>query len=154
MSLIIALGSNLGDKEENLNNAITEINQLFPVKAKSHIYFSKAIEYTSQPDFFNMCIECELPSIEPSEAMQKLLEIELKLGRQRDIPKGPRSIDIDILFWSTHKVKSNNLIVPHPRWFERSFVVLPLSELPFYETLKKCFTIPKEFNNEAKPLTD
>jgi 2-amino-4-hydroxy-6-hydroxymethyldihydropteridine diphosphokinase len=108
MSLIIALGSNLGDKEENLNNAITEINQLFPVKAKSHIYFSKAIEYTSQPDFFNMCIECELPSIEPSEAMQKLLEIELKLGRQRDIPKGPRSIDIDILFGQ--RTRSNRII--------------------------------------------
>ncbi len=151
MSLIIATGSNQGDSLLTLEKAIQELSKHFTFIASSRVYVSKAIEYEDQPDFFNQVLEFKLPSIEPCETMDTLLQIEKSMGRQRNIPKGPRTIDLDILFWGTESFTKENLTVPHPRWQERSFVCLPLKELPFYETLKKCFTIPKSFTNNAFP---
>ena len=150
MSLIIALGSNIGNRENHLVQAINDINKIFNVKYQSAIYTSPAVDYLNQPDFLNQVIECELPQMKPQEAMNTLLEIELKLGRKRDISKGPRTIDLDILFWDLEVIKTDILETPHPRWSERSFVVLPLQELPYFQVLKNHFIIPTTFNNEAK----
>jgi 2-amino-4-hydroxy-6-hydroxymethyldihydropteridine diphosphokinase len=84
--------------------------------------------------------------------MTRLLEIEQEFGRDRIIPKGPRTLDLDIVFWDMEFINSEHLIIPHPRWIERSFVVRPLSELPFFQTVEKCFTIPKTFAVEALPI--
>ncbi len=153
MALIIATGSNIGDSVKLLNDACDFLSNEFDFKAKSRIYSSKAIEYENQPDFFNQVIEFSLPSIlKPHEVMERLLQIEREFGRNREIPKGPRTLDLDIIFWGLEIVQNPDLIIPHPRWRERSFVVNPLQELPFFQTLEKCFTIPKIFDIDARPI--
>ncbi len=152
MSLIIATGSNLGDKANNLALALNELSTHFDLIQASRIYSSPAIEYLQQPDFYNQVLEFKTPSITPSDALEIMLAIELKLGRKRDISKGPRTIDIDIIFWDLKKHNTKNLVIPHPSWAQRSFVVMPLSELPYFETLKNHYKIPTQFENTAVPL--
>lgn len=152
MSLIIATGSNLGDKANNLALALNELSTHFDLIQASRIYSSPAIEYLQQPDFYNQVLEFKPPSITPNDALEIMLAIELKLGRKRDISKGPRTIDIDIIFWDLKKHNTKNLVIPHPSWAQRSFVVMPLSELPYFETLKNHYKIPTQFENTAVPL--
>jgi 2-amino-4-hydroxy-6-hydroxymethyldihydropteridine diphosphokinase len=154
MSLIIASGSNIGESKKILEEAKGELSRRFKLKAASRIYVSKAVDYEAQPDFYNQVMEFELPSASPDEVMKILLETEKTFGRHRDIPKGPRTLDLDIIFWGTTSYNSENVTVPHPRWAERSFVVRPLQELPFFQTIQKCFTIPPSFTVEAAPLLD
>lgn len=152
MSLILATGSNIGDKKSNLDSALKLLSEHFNFIAKSRIYHSPAIEYLNQPDFFNQVLEFEIPKLTPQQTIALILKIEKDLGRTRDIDKGPRTIDIDIIFWKTDKISSDNLTIPHPAWSERSFVTLPLAELPYYETIKKSFIIPNKFDNSAEPI--
>lgn len=152
MALIIATGSNVGDPLKQLQEAERILSCGFQLVASSRVYVSKAVEYENQPDFFNQVLEFVQPDDSPQEVMQKLLEIEKQLGRNRIIPKGPRTIDLDIIFWGTENFNSDYLTIPHPRWMERSFVVKPLQELPFFQTIEKCFTIPKSFLIDATPI--
>jgi 2-amino-4-hydroxy-6-hydroxymethyldihydropteridine diphosphokinase len=152
MSLIIASGSNIGDSLKILKDVREVLSQNFHFIAASRIYLSEAVEYENQPDFYNQVLEFSLPTLTPDEVMKKLLAIEKLFGRHRDIPKGPRTLDLDIIFWNTTSYVSDAVTIPHPRWNERSFVVRPLQELPFYETLRKCFIIPESFTVEAAPL--
>jgi 2-amino-4-hydroxy-6-hydroxymethyldihydropteridine diphosphokinase len=152
MSLIIASGSNIGDSPNILREACRDLARDFALISFSQIYTSQAIEYENQPDFYNQVLEFSLPSQKPDEVMKLLLEMEKKFGRHRDIPKGPRTLDLDIIFWGTTSFQSDSVTIPHPRWFERSFVVKPLQELPFFQTIQKCFTIPQSFAVEAVPL--
>jgi 2-amino-4-hydroxy-6-hydroxymethyldihydropteridine diphosphokinase len=150
MSLIIATGSNLGDKGNSLIQAKNILATHFKFISESNIYTSQAVDYINQPDFFNQVLEFEIPSnLSPDQSMELILKLEIELGRQRDIPKGPRTIDIDILFWNVETYSTKLVTIPHPRWSERSFVVLPLHELPFFQTIQKSFIIPTEFNNYA-----
>lgn len=153
MSLILALGSNLGDKRKNLIKAHEEINKHFEVLAKSKIYQSEPVEYLEQNDFFNQVIECQLPSVSPLETWKVLKGIEEKLGRNKIIPKGPRNIDIDIIFWQTQKFEFPELTIPHKSWQERSFVVKPLKELPYFSEIQKVFSIPENFASSATPIS-
>ena len=152
MSLIIATGSNIGNSIRILNEAKELLDQEFGLIAESRIYVSAAVEYENQPDFFNQVLEFCIPPMNPSDVMTKLLQIEKNFGRNRDIPKGPRTLDLDIIFWGTQEINEAALIIPHPRWSERSFVVRPLQELPFFQTIEKWFIIPKTFNVEAAPF--
>lgn len=153
MSLIIVTGSNLGDKVAYLQEAKEELSQLFQFKAESRIYTSKAIEYLEQDDFYNQALEFSLPQdLNPDQTMLKLLSIEKEIGRDRTIPKGPRTIDIDIIFWGTQSFSTDYVNIPHPSCFERSFVMLPVQELPFFQTLQKKFKIPNTYPNQAKPI--
>lgn len=152
MSLLLATGANLGSPLHQLNQVKNELKEHFNFIAESRIYCSKAVDYESQPDFYNQVLEFELPTISPHETMQTLLEIEKKFGRTREILRGPRFIDIDIIFWGLDHIQTTDLVVPHPRWIQRSFVVRPLQELPFFKTIEKCFTIPKSFEVEAFPV--
>ena len=152
MSLIIATGSNLGDSLKTLSTAKETLHSKFGLIAASRVYTSKAIEYENQPDFFNQVLEFNLPDLPPQEVLKYILLIEEEFGRTRKIPKGPRNLDLDILFWGLEKINEFNLVVPHPRWSERSFVVKPLSELPFFQTIEKCFTIPNNFEVDAYPI--
>jgi 7,8-dihydro-6-hydroxymethylpterin-pyrophosphokinase len=81
------------------------------------------------------------------------LEIENKLGRTREVHKGPRLIDIDLLFYALEHHETSTLLLPHPRLWERSFVVLPLKELPFFKTLEKNFNFSNQFEVSAQPLS-
>ena len=152
MSLIIATGSNQGDSLKFLDLAKDRLSAEFTLIAASRIYKSGAVDYTDQPDFFNQVLEFALPALSPYQVMTKLLQIEQQMGRTRIISRGPRTIDIDIIFWGLEKYNSEHLTVPHPRWTERSFVVRPFQELPFFQTIEKCFTIPGSFEIEATPI--
>jgi 2-amino-4-hydroxy-6-hydroxymethyldihydropteridine diphosphokinase len=153
MSLIIATGSNQGNSLQLLAEAKNKLQTKLQFIAESRIYQSKAVEYENQPDFFNQALEFTLPaSMTADEVMSWLLQVEVEMGRRRDIPKGPRTIDLDIIFWGLNSYTSHDLIIPHPRWSERSFVVKPLQELPFFQTIKKYFIIPKSFTVDATPL--
>lgn len=152
MSLIVALGSNIGNSLEILVQVRTVLDKRYQLIAASKVYRSKAVDYESQPDFFNQVLELRLPALHPSVVMEDLLDIEKIFGRNRNIPKGPRTLDLDIIFWGLENYKESALIIPHPRWMERSFVVRPLKELPFFQTIEKCFTIPKIFDVEATPI--
>jgi 2-amino-4-hydroxy-6-hydroxymethyldihydropteridine diphosphokinase len=151
MSLIVATGSNLGDSLRILADARDALAAAYGLVAESRVYTSRAVDYDRQPDFFNQVLQLRLPPRAPEEVMLELLELERRFGRARDIPRGPRTLDLDIIFWGTKTVSTPALTVPHPRWAERSFVVRPLAELPFFKTIEKCFTIPKTFDVDAFP---
>ena len=150
MALIIATGSNLGEKKENLEMAKEKLSQFLNLEAESNVYSSEAVEYEKQPSFFNQVLQFSIPdNLEPRELMSRLLQVEIDMGRKRDIPKGPRVIDLDILFWGERKSFSDTLNIPHPRLFQRSFVVKPLTELPYFSTLQNKYQFPTEFEVDA-----
>lgn len=152
-NIVLALGSNLGNKLEHIHNAKKEISKLLSIIEESAIYSSAAVDYLEQPPFLNQVITCQLSKeTTPNELMKSLLAIEQLLGRKRVIDKGPRVIDIDIIFWGNESIKTDLVIIPHPRWFNRSFVVHPLRELPYSKTLEKFFTFPKTTANNALPI--
>ncbi|MFA6237151.1 MAG: 2-amino-4-hydroxy-6-hydroxymethyldihydropteridine diphosphokinase [Bacteriovorax sp.] len=152
-SFFIATGSNIGNRENNLILAKERLCGHFEIIAESKIYESPAVDYLNQPDFYNQVLEFKLPAITPEKTMSLLLNIESEMGRNRLIPKGPRLIDLDILFWGTDRYDSEILHIPHPRLFERSFVVLPLSELPGFKILSENFKFSFQFDNRATPLS-
>jgi 2-amino-4-hydroxy-6-hydroxymethyldihydropteridine diphosphokinase len=153
MSLFIATGSNLGDRLQHLYDARDILSKKFVFIAESRIYESPAIDYLNQPDFYNQVLEYKIPSVSPESVMKKLLEIEAILGRKRIIAKGPRVIDLDIIFWDNLELNTDILQIPHPRLFERSFVVLPLSELPGFKKLQFKYQFNFTFDNSASPIS-
>ena len=152
MSLFIATGSNIGDRKSHLNLAKTHLAKKLVFIAESKIYESPAVDYLNQPDFYNQVLEYVIPNISPAETMDFLLKTEQLMGRNRLIPKGPRTIDLDMIFWGDLEIQSDKLTLPHPRLFERSFVVLPLSELPGFKTLQKKYLFINTFDNHAIPI--
>lgn len=153
MSLVIATGSNLGNKMANLEMARVELSVYFKQIAQSRIYRSRAVDYTNQPDFYNQVLEFEIPKQAPCDILKILLSIESKMGRTRLISKGPRTIDLDILFIGEKVLSTPSLTIPHPALFSRSFVVLPLSELPIFDQLKSKYHFQFEFEVDASPLS-
>ena len=152
-SFFIATGTNLGDRLFNLKNANDILQTHFKLLAESRVYESPAVDYLNQPDFYNQVLEFEIPNLSPNNVMLILLELEKSMGRNRTLPKGPRLIDLDILFWGLDEITNDQLTIPHPRLFERSFVVLPLSELPGFKRLQEKFNFKFTFNNHANPLS-
>jgi 2-amino-4-hydroxy-6-hydroxymethyldihydropteridine diphosphokinase len=154
MSLVISTGTNLGDRKRNLLLGCHALSQEFQLKETSRIYSSPAVDYLNQPEFLNQILVFEVPKSTPRETIEKVLLIETSLGRVRDIEKGPRVIDIDILFWDLKQINEPTLQVPHPRLFERSFIVMPLKEMEIFKHLKKHFFFPSHFSNSATPLDE
>jgi len=152
MSLVIATGSNLNNPINNLQEVKKILSNYFHFLNASRVYKSGAVDYLDQPDFYNQVLEFSIPKQKPEAVMDFLLKIEDDLGRIRNISKGPRVIDLDIIFWGSISLNTPQLIIPHPRWLERSFIVRPLMELPFFQTVEKCFTIPTSFEVEAFPI--
>src|SRR5262249_55196522 len=120
----LSLGSNLGDREANLQGAI---EQLHPVRL-SPIYETEPVDYTDQPEFLNLAVELKT-ALAPEALLAWMQEIEHDLGRVREIPKGPRTIDIDILFYGDQVITLPNLEIPHPRLPARRFVLAPLADI-------------------------
>jgi 2-amino-4-hydroxy-6-hydroxymethyldihydropteridine diphosphokinase len=125
----IALGSNIGDRAENLRQAREQIAvpDLRVLRASS-IYETAPRDVKDQPWFLNQVIECET-DLFPRQLLARLQKIEKSMGRKRRIAKGPREIDLDILFFGDAVVKAPELEIPHPRIAERRFVLEPLAEL-------------------------
>lgn len=149
--LILALGSNIGDKKAQLDQAQKLLAKKWPLVAASAIYHSPAVGHTDQPSFYNQVLHFKAND-RPENIMEQLLATEKELGRERIIFQGPRTIDIDLLFYGQHKIVTEKLTLPHPRLFERSFVVRPLSELAIFEDLKKEYDFPSHFTVEALPI--
>lgn len=125
----LLLGSNLGDREKNIDNAINELKACgIVISKKSSLYNTAPWGYTEQPDFLNQAIEC-LTSLEPFELLKEIKKIEIKMGREKTVRYGPRIIDIDIIFYDDLIFKSDELTIPHPLMHERDFVLKPLCEI-------------------------
>jgi 2-amino-4-hydroxy-6-hydroxymethyldihydropteridine diphosphokinase len=154
MSLVLATGSNIGNKKEYLDLAKTLLSQKFQFIAESRIYESDAVDYLNQPSFFNQVLEFDTPAFHPDEILAVCLEIESELGRERKILRGPRTIDIDIIFLDFDYYQTPKLTIPHPRAFERSFVVQPLKDLPCFETYATHFKFSDSFPTKAIPISE
>src|SRR6476659_4944310 len=108
----LSLGSNLGNREQNLKEAVRRASTLGRVVAVSSFYETEPVEVTDQPWFLNCVLALETTA-EPAQLMRELLRIEHEMGRQRLVKKGPRSIDIDILLFGNAVVNTPDLTIPH-----------------------------------------
>jgi len=124
----LSLGSNLGNREQNLRGAIRQASALGRLVAVSSFYQTEPVEFTDQPWFLNCVIALETET-QPAQLMAELLRIEHEMGRQRVLKKGPRSIDIDILLFGDAVVNTPELTIPHPAMARRRFVLEPLAEI-------------------------
>src|ERR1700751_3425145 len=135
----LSLGSNVGDREANLRKAIARLEDAGRVVAVSSFYETEPVEFTAQDWFLNWAVFLETEK-KPAELLSSLLSLEQTMGRRRLQPKGPRSIDIDILLVGDSVVNTQDLNIPHPAMRERRFVLEPLAEIApdaFHPVLKK-----------------
>jgi 2-amino-4-hydroxy-6-hydroxymethyldihydropteridine diphosphokinase len=140
--IYVGLGSNLGDRAGNLLLAVRGILEArFDVTRLSGIYETQPLGDVPQPTFLNMVAELSGETVHtPEQLMARLLRVEYALGRTRDIPNGPRTIDLDLLLFKDHISNSDFLTLPHPRLHKRRFVLVPLAEIApevIHPTLKK-----------------
>ena len=130
MKIYFGLGSNLGDRLKNLNDAVEKLKSLGKVTKISGIHETKAWGGIEQPDFLNACVKVETENfIEPFEILRTVKNFEIELGREKSVRWGPRKIDIDILLIDDMIYKSPELNIPHVSIPERLFVLVPLSEI-------------------------
>jgi 2-amino-4-hydroxy-6-hydroxymethyldihydropteridine diphosphokinase len=128
-TVYLSLGSNIGDRQANLRTAVEHL----PVRSlrilrASPIYETEPVDYIDQPWFLNQVVEAET-ELSPEKLLWQIGEIENQLGRLLTVPKGPRTIDIDILLYGARIIHSATLEIPHPRMAGRRFVLAPLADL-------------------------
>ena len=127
--IYLSLGSNLGDRDANLRAAIERLaTPGLRVLRVSPVYETEPVENTNQSWFYNLVVEAET-TLFPLQLLARAQKIERVLGRVRTVPKGPRTIDIDILLYGTAVMSGGRLEVPHPRMADRRFVLVPLHDL-------------------------
>jgi 2-amino-4-hydroxy-6-hydroxymethyldihydropteridine diphosphokinase len=126
----IGLGSNLGDRAGNLLLAVRGLMEAsFAVRRLSAIYETDPIGVESELKFLNMVAEVQVSSISPMQMLARMLRIEYLLGRMRNEPKAPRTVDLDLLLFGKTQIQTEFLTLPHPRLHKRKFVLVPLNEL-------------------------
>jgi len=136
--ILIGLGSNLGDRKENIITAIQNLSEHKDIKIEkiSSLYETKPMDVMAQPDFLNGVI-CIITNLTPNKLLEVCLNVENQMGRVRQRRWGPRNIDIDILIYDDRVIMEEALCIPHPRLHERSFVLVPLQEIagdvPIYQ---------------------
>ncbi len=124
----LGLGSNIGDRLQNLQAAINALEpEVHPVEC-SPVYETPPWGYLDQPNFLNQVVKAET-ELSPGELLRYLKEIEKDLGRQDSFLNGPRKIDLDIIFFDDAVIESPPITIPHPRMDDRGFVLLPLADL-------------------------
>ncbi len=125
----LGLGSNLGDREANLHQAISALpGHAVQVVRRSSFYETEPREMTDQGWFLNCVVEIETRAL-PLHLLHTLLMIERSMGRKRLIKSGPRTIDMDLLLYGSSVIQLPELEVPHPRLAQRRFVLVPLAEI-------------------------
>jgi 2-amino-4-hydroxy-6-hydroxymethyldihydropteridine diphosphokinase len=128
-TVYLSLGSNIGDRARNIARAIEALGAHgVRVVRQSSLYETEPVDVVSQDWFLNCAVEA-VTELTAQELMRTILEIERSLGRQRHVPKGPRTIDLDILLFDSAIVREPGLEIPHPRMAERRFVLVPLAEI-------------------------
>ena len=127
-TIFIGLGSNVGNREEHLKKALELMAQGIAISAVSSIYETEPVDFEDQGWFLNMVVQGRT-RLFPEVLLEKLQHIEASMGRQRAIPKGPRTIDLDILLYGKALRAAKQLTIPHPLLHERAFVLAPLAEI-------------------------
>jgi len=126
--VVVGVGGNVGDvrrRFEHLYVTLQKDKRVEPIKT-SLILKNPPFGYLEQKDFFNSIIILKT-SMQPKTFLAYLMRIEKKFGRRRSFANAPRTLDLDIIFFDNRVIKTKNLTVPHPHWFERESVVIPLS---------------------------
>ncbi len=142
----LGLGSNIENKERHINKAISLLRKFCTVQKISPLYLTEPIGVKDQAWFLNCVIEIDT-DLAPTTFLSKIKAIELSLGRKTEIKNGPRTIDIDILFYDDLVLRTQNLTIPHPRIQERLFVLQPMKDL------SPCFIHPV-LHKTIQDLTD
>ncbi len=131
IDVLIALGTNLGDRRANLLRAIELLRERAQITQMSSLYETEAAYVTDQPEFLNMALAATIDeqAMSPRDLLRFVNDIERRMGRERLVRYGPRVIDVDILSYGDRLVMEEDLIIPHPRIAERDFVLAPLQEI-------------------------
>ncbi|UOY91443.1 2-amino-4-hydroxy-6-hydroxymethyldihydropteridine diphosphokinase [Ectobacillus sp. JY-23] len=126
----IGIGSNIGDRFGYLKQAVSLLNESDNIKVEkvSTVYETAPVGYVEQASFLNIAIQVST-NLKPHQLLETMQSIEMKLGRKREIRWGPRTIDLDILLYNHENIETESLIVPHPRMYERAFVLAPLCDI-------------------------
>jgi 2-amino-4-hydroxy-6-hydroxymethyldihydropteridine diphosphokinase len=124
----LALGSNLGNRVENLKEAVAALSPQMDVKAKSQVYETPPWGYEDQPRFLNQVLKVQT-YLQPEPLLKHIKRLEVALGRKASFRNGPRLIDIDLLFYDDVVLNTPLLTLPHPHMHERGFVLLPLMDI-------------------------
>ena len=143
MKVVIALGANLGDPRKQISLAIDALRDFIKVEKVSKLYETAPFKVSDQqPNYINAVLIGDT-ELQPKELMKELLKVEAELGRQRAFPKAARTIDLDIVDYEGFYLESEELTLPHPRAFERKFVlepwleIDPTAELPGFGPVKE-----------------
>lgn len=126
----LGLGSNLGDRRRNIEDAIKLMAQRKDIKVRevSSLYETEPVGYENQRWFINGVLKVET-TLKPRELLEALKEIEEALNRKRDLRWGPRTVDLDILLYDDKKIEAQDFVIPHPEMHRRAFVLVPLAEI-------------------------
>ncbi len=127
-TVYLCLGSNMGDRQENLDRAVEQLSQRFRLGDVSSIYDTEPVGNTNQPRFLNLVCQV-FTRLAPTDLLTLIKGIEIKLGRAQGKTNAPRPIDIDILLYDDQVVDTPELVIPHPRMTERAFALVPLAEI-------------------------
>jgi 2-amino-4-hydroxy-6-hydroxymethyldihydropteridine diphosphokinase len=128
VTVYLGLGSNLGNRQDNLDRTLDFLSQRLRVEKVSSVYDTEPVGNTNQPRFLNQV--CQVATgLEPMALLTLVKGIESKLGRLPHTSNLPRPIDIDILFYGDQVIDTPKLVIPHPRLTERAFVLIPLAEI-------------------------
>ena len=128
-AVYLSLGSNVGDRARNIARAVEALNAAgVRVVKHSSLYRTEPVDAPPQAWFLNCALQAET-ELMPQQLLRVVREVERKLGRQRMVARGPRTIDIDILLYGSSRISSPDLEVPHPRMATRRFVLVPLAEI-------------------------
>jgi 2-amino-4-hydroxy-6-hydroxymethyldihydropteridine diphosphokinase len=127
-TVYLSLGSNIGDRAANLKQATERLRDLGTIVAASSLYETDPVEVEQQPMFLNCALAMET-DLMPRQFLSRILALEQSMGRRRTQVKGPRKIDIDIVFFGNAVVETQALTIPHPAMHQRRFVLEPLAEI-------------------------
>lgn len=139
-SIYLSLGSNIGDRTDNLTKAIVDLSKKMKIIKSSSIYETEPLLFENQNSFLNMILEVDYKG-SPDQLLESIKIIENDMGRESTFRYGPRLIDIDIIFFNNYEVNQDNLTIPHYDWKNRLFVIEPLYEVLELELNKSEYKI-------------
>lgn len=124
----LSIGTNIGKREDNLRRAVRLLAEQVTIETVSAVYETAAVGFTDQADFLNIAVHVKT-ALSPLAMLDVCQAIENELGRVRTVRWGPRVIDLDILLYNNENMNTERLILPHPRMYERAFVLIPLFDV-------------------------
>ena len=127
-TVYLSLGTNLGERRRNLEQAVVGVQQWMAITAVSCLYETKPWGLTDQPDFLNMCLAAAT-DVSPHDLLDFCKQLEDQIGREKTVRWGPRLLDLDILVYDDLILDDERLTIPHPHIEERAFVLTPLAEI-------------------------